>query len=51
MFSGTANHDDIVDVTVVEGALRRRDAVVTANETHMYGIAGAVRGRVRIEAI
>ena len=26
-----AGHDDIVDVTVVEGAIRRHDAVVTSN--------------------
>ena len=46
-----AGHDDIVDVTVVEGAIRRRDAVVTSNPTHIRKIADATRSRLRVEAI
>jgi len=41
----------IVDVTVVEGAIRRRDAVVTSNESHILAIADAARARLRIEPI
>ena len=43
--------DDVVDVTVVEGAIRRHDAVVTSNESHIRAIVGAARARLRIEAI
>ena len=46
-----ADHDDIVDVTVVEGAVRRRDAVVTSNPTHIRKIAHAVRSRITIETV
>jgi predicted nucleic acid-binding protein len=46
-----ADHDDIVDVTVVEGAIRRRDAVVTSNPTHVRKIADATRARLTIETI
>ncbi len=46
-----ADHDDIVDVTVVEGAIRRDDAVVTSNETHIRRIAAAARVRLRIAAV
>ena len=51
VLAGKAAHDDIVDVTVVEGAIRRRDAVVTSNESHIRAIADAVRARLRIEPI
>lgn len=51
VLSGKAAHDDVVDVTVVEGALRRRDAVVTSNPTHIRAIADAVRVRLNIETI
>jgi predicted nucleic acid-binding protein len=46
-----AAHDDIVDVTVVEGAIRRHDAVVTSNPTHIRKIADATRARLTIETI
>ena len=51
VLAGKAGHDDIVDVTVVEGALRRRDAVVTSNPTHIVAIADSVRARLIIETI
>ena len=51
ILAGKAGHDDIVDVTVVEGAIRRGDAVVTSNPTHIAAIAGAVRARLTIEPI
>jgi len=46
-----ADHDDIVDVTVVEGAVRRHDAVVTSNPTHIRKIADATRTRLTIETV
>lgn len=46
-----ARHDDIVDVTVVEGAIRRQDAVVTSNPTHIRMIADAIRSRLTIETV
>jgi predicted nucleic acid-binding protein len=46
-----ADHVDIVDVTVVEGAARRGDAVVTSNHTHIAKIAQAARTRLAIERI
>ena len=51
VLAGKAAHDDIVDVTVVEGAIRRGDAVVTSNEDHIRHIANAARARLRIERI
>lgn len=51
VLAGKATHDDVVDVTVVEGASRRRDAVVTSNEEHIRHIANAARARLRIERV
>lgn len=51
ILAGKANHDDIVDVTVVEGAARRRDAVITSTPTHITAIADATRTRLTIETI
>lgn len=51
VLAGKAEHDDIVDVTVVEGAARRRDAVVTSNVDHIRRITDAARARLRIEPI
>jgi len=36
---------------VVEGAIRRHDAVVTSNEDHIRRVADAARVRLRIERI
>jgi hypothetical protein len=48
----TSGHDDIVDVAVVEGALRRGgDAVVTSNESDIRKIAGPDAKRLRIELV
>jgi hypothetical protein len=49
VLAGKADHDDIVDVAVVEGAIRRHDAVVTSNQTHIQKIADAARARITIE--
>lgn len=49
--AGKSGHDDIVDVTVVEGAIRRHDAIITSNHTHVRKIADAVRARLTIERV
>lgn len=49
--AGRAGHTDVVDVTVVEGAVRRSDAVVTADETDVRRIANAARAKLRILTI
>ena len=46
-----AGHDDIVDLTVVEGAVRHCDAVVTSNPTHIRKIADVTRARLTIETV
>jgi hypothetical protein len=51
VLAGRSDHDDIVDVCVVEGAIRRGDAVVTSNAAHIRKVAGAVGARLRIESI
>jgi hypothetical protein len=51
VLAGKSGHDDIVDVCVVEGAVRRGDAVVTSNTTHLRTIAEAAGARLRIESI
>jgi hypothetical protein len=48
---GKSGHDDVVDVAVVEGALRRRDAVVTSNPTDVRAIVDAVCSRPHIETV
>lgn len=51
VLAGKAAHDDVVDVAVVEGAIRRGDAVVTSNEEHIRRIAASARVRLRIESL
>jgi predicted nucleic acid-binding protein len=51
VLAGQSGHDDIVDVFVVEGAIRRGDAVVTSNVTHIRMVADAAGARLRIESI
>jgi len=51
VLAGKSAHDDIVDVSVVEGAVRRGDAVVTSNMIHIRMVADAVGARLRIEII
>lgn len=51
VLAGKSSHDDIVEVAVVEGAIRRRDAIVTSNPTHIHAIADAARARLHIEKI
>jgi hypothetical protein len=46
-----AAHDDVVDATVVEGAIRRQHAVVTSNPSHIRKIARATGFDLRIERV
>lgn len=43
--------DDIVDVAVAEGAMRRNDAVVTSNRVHIEQVADAVGRRIAIHDV
>jgi hypothetical protein len=43
-----AGVSDIVDVAVVEGALRRRDLVVSSDPDDLHAIAGAAARRLEI---
>jgi Ser/Thr protein kinase RdoA (MazF antagonist) len=50
--AGRANHEDVVDVAVVEGAGRREDDVIlTSNESHIRKIVAATGKRIRIETV
>jgi hypothetical protein len=50
--AGRADHEDIVDVAVVEGAARRDDDVIlTSNETHIRQVVEETGKRIRIETI
>ncbi len=50
--AGRANHDDIVDLAVVEGAARRNDDVIlTSDETHIRQVIETTNKRIRVETI
>jgi hypothetical protein len=51
VLAGKSGHDDIVDVAVVEGAIRRGDGVVTSDATHIRKIADAEDASLRIEPV
>jgi hypothetical protein len=51
VLAGRSGHDDIVDVAVVEGAIRRSEGIVTSNREHMELVADAARRKVRIEDV
>jgi predicted nucleic acid-binding protein len=46
-----AEHDDVVDVSVVEGAIRRNHAVITSNQAHIRRVATAAGVTVTIHAV
>lgn len=48
---GGADHDDVVDAVVAEGAVRRDDVVVTSNEADIRRLASAAKAALRIVAI
>lgn len=43
--------NDIVDVAVVEGAVRRGDAVVTSNRNHIEQVADVTSGSIQIHDV
>jgi len=49
--AGRARHEDVVDLAVVEGALRRRDAIVSSDAEDILRVAAAIGERVRTEAV
>jgi len=50
--AGRADHEDVVDVAVVEGAARREDDVIlTSNESHIRKIIKTTGKRIRIETV
>jgi hypothetical protein len=51
VLAGKAKHDDVVDVAVVEGAIRRGDAVVTSAAGHVRKIAAAAGVTIWIEQV
>ncbi|MGH3771005.1 MAG: hypothetical protein ACRDRW_06365 [Pseudonocardiaceae bacterium] len=48
ILAGHSGHDDVVDVTVVEGAIRRGDAVVTSDRKHLESVARAAGATLRL---
>jgi predicted nucleic acid-binding protein len=48
---GRSGHQDVIDVTVIEGARRRGDSVVTSDPRDLQRIAESVRARIVIEAL
>lgn len=48
VLAGESGHDDVVDVAVVEGAIRRGDAVVTSDVGHIRKVAAEARIALRI---
>ena len=51
VLAGKSGHNDVVDVSVVEGAVRRGDAVATSNMTHIQKVADAAGVRLRLESV
>ena len=46
-----SGHDDVVDVTVVEGAVRRDDAVVTSDRHHLEPVAAAAGAKITMHEV
>jgi len=46
-----SRHADVVDLTVVEGAIRRGDAVVTSDPEDLRRVAGAAGERIVVESV
>jgi hypothetical protein len=51
VLAGQAGHDDIVDVAVVEGAIRRGDAIVTSDAEDIRKVTAGARVTLRIEPV
>ena len=48
---GRSRHEDIVDATVVEGAHRRGDAIVTSDAADLRRVGQALRYKILMEEI
>jgi hypothetical protein len=46
-----SGHDDVVDVAVAEGAIRRGDAVVTSDANHIRKVASGAGRTLRIQSV
>jgi hypothetical protein len=46
-----SRHEDVVDLAVVEGALRREDAIVTSDAEDIRSIGAAAGKRIRLESV
>jgi hypothetical protein len=46
---GRSETTDVVDACVVEGALRRRDLVISSDEGDLSAIAAAVHRRIEVD--
>jgi hypothetical protein len=51
VLAGRAGHHDIVDVAVVEGAIRRGDAIVTADAGDIRKVTAGAGVHLRIERV
>jgi hypothetical protein len=51
VLAGRSGHDDVVDVAVVEGAVRRGDGIVTSDPDDIRRVVGATRRRPRIDVV
>jgi len=49
VLAGRAGAGDVVDATVVEGALRRHDSVVSSDPDDLKAIADSVNRRLEVE--
>ncbi|MDR1806984.1 MAG: PIN domain nuclease [Propionibacteriaceae bacterium] len=49
--AATTGLDDTVDLAVAEGAIRRHDAIVTSNPTHLRQATAAAKERVPIDVV
>jgi hypothetical protein len=50
-FAARAGHNDIVEVSVVEGAIRRNHAVVTSNAGHIHKVASVAGADMTIHSV
>jgi hypothetical protein len=51
VLASRSRHDDVVDLTVVEGALRRRVAIVTSDPRDLRRIAAAFGSELLLELV
>ena len=51
VLAGKSGHDDIVDIAVAEGAIRRGDGVVTSGAEDIRKVAAAAGFALRIDIV